>query len=185
MPEQQAQLYDFATITADALLLAKTRHQLAGTRLLRSEMIKILREMDALRLDRPKAKPARVKRAPAATETDEAWLAELEMNPTYHGLDIRRELGKAQAWASVRGVGVNRRRFINWLNKALADRPVAFNGAGKSSFAKPATGGVQEPAGWREWARANMTNPEHADRSWGSFDASEQRYITEQVRKAL
>ena len=36
---------------------------------------------------------------------DEDWLKELEANPAYAGIDIRRELGKAQAWASVREIG--------------------------------------------------------------------------------
>ena len=54
-------------------------------------------------------KPKRA--APKVVE--ENWLEELEANPAYAGIDIRRELGKAQAWASVRGVGVSQRRFIN------------------------------------------------------------------------
>jgi hypothetical protein len=33
---------------------------------------------------------------------DAAWLEELEQNPAYAGIDIKRELGKAQAWASIR-----------------------------------------------------------------------------------
>ena len=103
-------------------------------------------------------------------------LAELEADPTYAGIDIRRELGKAQAWASVRNVGVSRMRFVNWLNKAVNDRPIAFNGTGATSFAKPAPK-VWEPLGWREWVRENAQDPTWADRPWTSLDSAAQKYI--------
>ena len=109
--------------------------------------------------------------------TDEGWLEELEANPAYVGIDIRRELGKAQAWASVRGVGVSQRRFINWLNKAMADRPIQYSGAGKTSFAPVQPQGPAEPAGWRDWVRENSADPSHADKPWSALDASAQRYI--------
>jgi len=112
---------------------------------------------------------------------DEAWIEELEGNPAYAGIDIKRELGKAQAWASVRGVGVSQRRFLNWLNKATVDRPIAFNGVGSTSFAKPAPQGPEEPKGWREWVRENSTNPDNADKPWSALDASAQKYIISQL----
>ena len=113
--------------------------------------------------------------------TDEGWLEELEANPAYVGIDIRRELGKAQAWASVRGVGISQRRFLNWLNKATVDRPIAFNGVGATSFAKPAPQGPEEPKGWREWVRANASDPSNADKPWSALDAAAQRYILSQL----
>lgn len=112
---------------------------------------------------------------------DEAWIEELEGNPAYAGIDIKRELGKAQAWASVRGVGISQRRFLNWLNKATVDRPIAFNGVGATSFAKPAPQGPEEPKGWREWVRANASDPSNADKPWSALDAAAQRYILSQL----
>jgi hypothetical protein len=112
---------------------------------------------------------------------DEAWIEELEGNPAYAGIDIKRELGKAQAWASVRGVGVSQRRFLNWLNKATVDRPIAFNGVGATSFAKPAPQGPEEPKGWREWVRANASDPSNSDKPWSALDAAAQRYILSQL----
>lgn len=112
---------------------------------------------------------------PKADEED--WLAALEQNPTYAGIDIRRELGKAQAWASVRGVGVSQRRFVNWLNKAMTDRPIQYSGAGKTSFAPAQPQQQVEPTGWREWVRDNSADPSNADKPWSALDAPAQRYI--------
>jgi hypothetical protein len=67
-------------------------------------------------------------------------------------------------------------RFVNWLNKAVNDRPIAFNGTGATSFAKPAPK-VWEPPGWREWVRENAQDPTWADRPWTSLDSAAQKYI--------
>ena len=112
--------------------------------------------------------------------SDEDWLKELEANPAYAGIDIRRELGKAQAWASVRGVGVSQRRFVNWLNKAMTDRPIGL-AAGQTSFNRPQAPKAEEPAGWREWVRENSTNPDNADKPWSALDAYAQKYIISQL----
>jgi hypothetical protein len=113
-----------------------------------------------------------------AKEADQDWIAELEANEAYRGIDIKRELGKAQAWASVKGVGVTRQRFINWLNKV--DKPVAFNGAGQTSFQKAAAP-VWEPPGWRDWVRENATNPDWASQPWSALDPAAQKYIMGQL----
>lgn len=129
------------------------------------------------------SQPRRAARAPATTrEVDDAWLSELEASPAYAGLDVRRELGKAQAWASVNNAFISRRRFINWLNKAQAmSRPVAINGQGMSSFAaKPQQ--EQEPAGWREWVRQNSQDPTWADRPWLALDATARQYVRSQLQ---
>jgi hypothetical protein len=109
---------------------------------------------------------------------DEDWLKELEANPAYRGIDIRRELGKAQAWASVRGVGVSQRRFINWLNKAMTDRPLTTVG---SNFAARPQQSQSEPAGWREWVRENSTDASNADKPWSALDPAAQKYIISQL----
>lgn len=130
------------------------------------------------------------KKAAAATPrktklaSDEEFLASLEANPAYTGLDIRRELGKAQAWAFVRGQGVSQRRFVNWLNKAASEAPMAVNGQGQSSHARSVErNGIPEPAAWRAWVRENAMNPENADKPWASFDLTQQRCIVEQMAK--
>ena len=114
---------------------------------------------------------------------DAAWLEELEKNPAYAGIDIKRELGKAQAWASVRKVGVSQMRFLNWLNKAEASqRPIQFNGTGATSF-KPVTAQApNEPAGWREWVRENSTDPSNADKPWSAMEPVAQKYILSQLK---
>ena len=126
--------------------------------------------------DSPKPK----KVLPKASNED--WLKELEANPAYAGIDIRRELGKAQAWASVRGVGVSQRRFINWLNKAMTDRPIGLV-AGQSSFNRPQAPKAEEPAGWREWVRENSTDPDNANKPWSALDASAQKYIISKLNE--
>jgi hypothetical protein len=127
-------------------------------------------------------KPAKIARKAPRSEIDEVWLAELEANPTYAGIDVKRELGKAQAWASVNGLGVSRMRFINWLNRAVEKLPVAVNGQGLSSLArKPVED--PEPYGWREWVRKNATDPSWAERQWNELDSTARNYIREQLRK--
>ncbi|HEX7859131.1 MAG TPA: hypothetical protein VF773_02260 [Verrucomicrobiae bacterium] len=54
--------------------------------------------------------------------SDDEWLQRLEGNPAYEGIDVRKEFGKMQAWASVNRKRPSRKRFINWLNNA--DRPM-------------------------------------------------------------
>lgn len=130
------------------------------------------------------AHPPRKPRSAPRIEIEEVWLQELEQNPAYAGIDVKRELGKAQAWASIRGVGVTRRRFINWLNKAAPEaRPIAFNGQGATSFTRPTTPNLTEPSGWREWVRENAQDPSNADKPWQELDTVAQRYIQDQLRK--
>jgi hypothetical protein len=85
----------------------------------------------------PKSGVPRKKSAPKDA-SEETWLAELSANPVYAGIDVQQELGKAKAWASVRpGTQVTRRRFVQWLNKALTDRPLASGGSGTAIAVKP------------------------------------------------
>ena len=113
--------------------------------------------------------------------SDEDWLKELEANPAYRGIDIRRELGKAQAWASVRGVGVSQRRFVNWLNKAMTDRPLTMVGG---NFSPRPQQSQSEPAGWREWVPENSTDASNADKPWSALDPVAQKYIIQQLSHA-
>ena len=115
---------------------------------------------------------------------DEDWLKELEANPAYAGIDIRRELGKAQAWASVRGVGVSQRRFINWLNKAMTDRPIGLVASDPRTLNRTQSKQQDEPAGWREWVRENAQNPDNANKPWSALDPAAQKYIIQQLSNA-
>lgn len=129
-----------------------------------------------LAVDEIKVKTSRIK------AVDAAWLEQLEQNVAYAGIDIKRELGKAQAWASIRGVGVTQMRFLNWLNKAEASqRPIQFNGAGATSFRPAATQSNNEPTGWREWVRENSTDPSNADKPWSALEPVAQKYILSQL----
>ena len=58
---------------------------------------------------------------------DDAWIAELEKDQTYAGLNIRTELGKMNRWCDTNRAQPSRRRFINWLNRA--EKPMAANHA--------------------------------------------------------
>jgi hypothetical protein len=112
---------------------------------------------------------------------DEEWLTELEADPTYAGIDIRRELGKCTMWAKQKNKPfVTRLQFINWLNKC--ERPIGVSGIGQTSQPRSVAGnGIPEPSGWRAWVRANATDTTHADRAWSSLDRTSQLYISEQV----
>lgn len=100
-----------------------------------------------------------------ATMTDEEWLAHLEGLEVYRFIDVRRELGKAQAWASTNGVGVSRRRFVNWLNKA--DKTIGYDARGKSSVPKApekpkarySEAQPPSPADWRYALRYQLDLP--------------------------
>jgi hypothetical protein len=84
-------------------------------------------------------------------EMDDVWLGELEEDPTYQGIDVRRELGKAQAWAKAGGgkKAINRRRFINWLNRAASELPIRTNGEGRSSRTPERPNPYSAPLDWK------------------------------------
>jgi hypothetical protein len=60
--------------------------------------------------------------AVAGPASDEEWLASLEGNPTYSGINIRQEFGKMATWCATNGKQPSRRRFVNWINRV--DRPM-------------------------------------------------------------
>ncbi len=161
----------------DALAAARAKN-LSGT-LSKLEWLAIVR--DLFEAERPKPKKATAAKV-GKLATDEDFILALETNPTYEGIDIRRELGKAQAWAHVRGVGVSQKRFLNWLNKA--DAPIHMNGAGRSSFAPKSNAiGIPEPFGWQTWVAENSIDPANATRPWQSMEPVQQQYICEQLVK--
>lgn len=127
---------------------------------------------------RPK-KPADPSKPPLTGPVDEAFLDWCQSQEACRYIDVRRENQKAQLWASTNKVPVSRRRLVNWLNKA--EPTTGFDWQARQA-GKPAAQGA-EPEGWREWVRANATDPSHADREWASLDAAARKYITEQMKK--
>jgi hypothetical protein len=68
-------------------------------------------------------------------ECEEEWIQQLEADPVSAGLDVRRELGKAQFWCRENTRVCTRRFFTNWLIKA--ERPTGGYGGASSAPKKP------------------------------------------------
>ena len=171
--DNELQIFTSTPFADRAFTACAEKAKALGRRLNKEEWLAAVEQAYIAYEARPK--PA-ARRTPKAADQD--WITELEANEAYRGIDIKRELGKAQAWASVKGVGVTRQRFVNWLNKV--ERPVAVNGAGQSSFQK-APPPVWEPHGWREWVLQNSTDPSWASRPWSALDPAAQKYILTQL----
>jgi len=124
----------------------------------------------------PSAKPSGKPSASAKSMPDAEWLQSLKANPAYAGIEIDREFGKARAWCDTMRRTLNRRRFVNWLNRC--ERPM-------STYTphKPFKVDLPEPQGWRVWLAktypGNLVTQE--DRPWSSVD----RAIQAEARKAL
>ena len=171
--DNELQIFTSTPFADRAFTACAEKAKALGRRLNKEEWLAAVEQAYIAYEARPKVA---ARRTPKAADQD--WITELEANEAYRGIDIKRELGKAQAWASVKGVGVTRQRFINWLNKV--ERPVAVNGAGQSSFQK-APPPVWEPHGWREWVLQNSTDPSWASRPWSALDPAAQKYILTQL----
>lgn len=84
---------------------------------------------------------------------DSQWLDQLRNNPAYSHINLMRELGKMQAWLSVRPHRQLTKRFIvNWLNKI--DPPVEFKPLKPQAPARAGSHWSEEdiaqpPAEWR------------------------------------
>lgn len=63
--------------------------------------------------------------AKPAPTSDEDFIASLETNEAYTGIDIRREFVRMKTWCDVNRKKPTKRRFVNWLNRA--DRPMDAN----------------------------------------------------------
>ena len=132
--------------------------------------------------------PATPKKAPIAMNgaaTDEEWLCALEAMECYRYIDVRRELGKAQAWGGTNGRPITRRRFVNWLNKA--DRTVGYDARGKSSADRKLPTS-DAPAGWLAtlnhlWPSCTMAKgglfeiTKETDYQWSLLDAKMRQEI--------
>jgi len=72
----------------------------------------------------------------------EGWLQALQTDPTYRGIDVQREFGKAQQWCAVRKKSLTKRRFVNWLNNC---EPVSMTGPAMKAAPAPLPEGVPPP----------------------------------------
>ncbi len=71
------------------------------------------------------ASPAKPRSARRPTQCDDEFLAELQANPAYAMLDVRRLYHKMTAWCQNNGKQPTRGRLINWLNRE--DKPMTAN----------------------------------------------------------
>jgi len=145
------------------------------------------REMEAGTL--PKPKRAKGTRKMPETATDEAWIAALEQKPCYAGVDVRRELGKCQVWCETNKAQCSRKRFVNWLAKA--ERTIAVNGIGKSSFTQAGNNSNMPPApkGWLAALRDLYPQAIYFMKG-GDFEITDEsdtawRWLTPNIREAI
>lgn len=98
--------------------------------------------------------PQRAKRT-MQPASDETWLKTLENDPTYAGIDIRRELGKMQQWCLLKRKQASRSRFLNWIGRI--DKPLiapaAFNFPLSDEQKEIATWFGREPENWTQIER--------------------------------
>lgn len=74
--------------------------------------------------------------------------------------------------------------FKGWLRTSAAGKQIVKRlRPTRSPLGDPLTR-EDGPAGWRQWARANLVDPTHADRPWSSFDQTERTHITASMRNA-
>jgi hypothetical protein len=109
-------------------------------------------------------KVAKKNATPLNKMTEAEFMAWLQENEVYKGIDIKREIGKCQNWCTTNNKQApSRARIVNWLNKA--EKPFGSSMAGKSDA--PAIGSIYDPPpdGWREVAR-RLHGPQVADRDW-------------------
>ncbi len=125
-------------------------------------------------------KPATAKFTMGAGQSDDEWLAEMAAHPALVGVNVRQEVESCRLWSSSRGVKPSRRRIVNWLLKAVADRPMQSPNQGRFAAAQQNNGnsvGEVEPMGWRE------EFPDFRDvaEPWHKIDAFNRAHICRQM----
>lgn len=110
---------------------------------------------------------------------DDEWLSELEANPAYSGVDIKRELGKCQVWMRLRGRPVTRRTFVNWINKA--ERTIGVSGEGRTS-APPQQSAYEQPSNWMERAKRLYPEADFTGREWAGIPITIRAEILRRTR---
>ena len=122
--------------------------------------------------------------AKAGAQTDAQWLAELAASPAYRGIDVKREHAKALVWADLNKKTMNRRRFVNWLNRC---EPTMAPQQARALDSRPI---APEPDGWRAWLNENAPDSVYSrggareGEQWANLDRSTQDWLTKQTARA-
>ena len=183
---------DAALRIARAVVAAKIAHAAAnpGAQFMLAHAAAAIRERLAMDFP-PTVKESLKVAAPAAakptkpataTTTDEEWLRSLEVMEIYRHVDVRRELGKAQVWASANKREMSRKRFVNWLNKA--DATIGYDARGKSS-GDPQKAKSNAPAGWLKVLRRLYPDSTYCQ-AGGHFEVTDETdYAWSQIDKGI
>ena len=105
------------------------------------------------------------------------WLEEMRRDPANEGLDVDRELSKAQLWCNEHRKMCTRRFFVNWLNKA--ERVI---GPGQTAIKS-----LPEVLGWREYFEersAELGSPPVAA-SWEALTRTQREMVPDEKRARL
>lgn len=112
--------------------------------------------------------------------SDDEWLAEIGSHPALVGVNVRQEVESCRLWSSSRGVKPSRKRIVNWLLKAVADRPLRPQ---QSQYAgrianQDTTGRLEpEPMGWRD----EFPDFRDVGEPWHKIDAFNRAHICRQM----
>jgi hypothetical protein len=124
------------------------------------------------------AKPAPKKSA--AKMADDEWIASLEKEPALRGVDIRREIGKAQFWAKNHRRQATRAFIVNWLMKA--DRTLTVEMNGQTSRATVSPDPYKEPPNWRPVAAQLYPDTDYfTGRDWLDVSLDYRKAIVNQM----
>lgn len=85
--------------------------------------------------------------------SDDQWLTEIGAQPAFSGLNVRQEVESCRVWSATNNCQPTRRRIVNWLLKALRDRPMRATQQKFAGLGQPVVPKDQvelEPMGWRE-----------------------------------
>ncbi len=164
--------------------------RVGGRKLSTDEIIAITDRMVAVFIS--EAKPKR--KISVALMTEDEWVSSLEREPALKGLDIRREISRAQFWAKQNKRQPTRRFILNWLLKAEKVVDLKAMGATHATGLKlPAPDG---PEGWLVWLNTELSllsedHPAHGQllfalnsRKFSGLPASWQARCNSQLRHA-
>lgn len=137
MPENPTPPTDTSSFGARLFAKMAQFRQLHNGKLERSQWIALANQEFAI------ASRSIGKKAKPNTMPDEEWIGWLEAQSCYAGIDVKREVGRCQVWATSSKKVASRRRIINWLNKV--ERPIGYNAEGKSSLDRKPSNPYEEP----------------------------------------
>lgn len=89
-------------------------------------------------------KDIRANGSPPASFDVEDLIKKFVEDPTYKGIDVRREFGKMSNWCVANGKIPTQRRFVNWLNRT--DKPLTGNGSTKPTYKRNYLPPPREPS---------------------------------------